>query len=309
MREHTSISQLLGQGPRWCAAVVAGTLGALTLAQPAFAERAVLLGETMNFPLSDGNQLLFDGGPGLIRTINPVARGAGSIPLDEGCRMLTAGTRTVAVGCRPTNAFYALDTRTGARTALPGYVSEIGLNWANFTTPTVPAGERPGSQTYLNWRTGEQRLLDIYDDRPVDLDRVPFRRVVLHRGNHAVDAGVARGPVSLVTRLRDDDAMGGEAVLVRRSTPGVRLLGRCSFACARPVLSAHQAAWIDESRGTARLTVVRAIDLRDGRRRAWRVRLRTQGATRLLAVGDTIILSTTESGSLNAPFRIYRLDG
>jgi len=307
MREHTSITRLVRRGLRWRAAVVAGTLGALTLAQPAFAGRAVLLGETMAFPRSDGKQLLFDGGPGLIRTINPVARGAGTIRLDEGCRMQTAGTRTVAVGCRPTNTFYALDTRTGARTALPGYVGEIGLNWANFITP-VPAGERPGSQTYLNWRTGERRLFDYYDDTPVDLDRVPFRRVVLHRGDHALDAGVARGPLSLVTRSRIEDVTGGEAVLVRRDTPGVRLLGRCSFACTRPVLSTHQAAWIDESLGTARLTVVRAIDLRDGRRRAWRVRLRTQGATRLLAVGDAIMLITTESGSLNAPFRIYRLD-
>jgi len=306
MREHTSISQLLRQGPRWCAAVVAGTLGALTLAQPAFAERAVLIGETMAFPRSDGTQLLLDGGPGLIHTINPIARRTGTIRLDEGCRMQTAGTRTVAVGCRP-NTYYALDTLTGARTALPGSVSEIGLNWANFIEP-VPAGERPGSQTYLNWRTGERRLFDIYDDTPVDLDRVPFRRVVLHRGDHAVDAGVARGPVSLVTWSRINDVTGGEAVLVRRGTPGARRLGRCSFACSRPVLSTHQAAWIDESRGNARLTVVRAVDLRDGRRRAWRVRLRTQSPTRLLAVEDTIILITTESGSLNAPFRIYRLD-
>lgn len=262
----------------------------------------------MIFPLSDGKQLLLDGGPGLIRTIDPVARRAGTIRLDEGCRMQTAGTRTVAIGCRP-NTYYALDSLTGARTALPGSVREIGLNWARFTTPTVPAGERPGSQTYLNWRTGEQRLFDIYDDTPVDLDRVPFRRVVLHLRDHALDAGVARGPVSLVTRSRINDVTGGEAVLVRRDTPGARLLGRCSFLCMRPVLSTHQAAWIDESLGNARLTVVRAIDLRDGRRRAWRVRLRTQGPTRLLAVGDTIILNTTESGSLNAPFRIYRLDG
>ena len=308
MREHTSVSRMPHRGSRWCTAVVAAALGALTLAQPAFAERAVLLGETMAFPLSDGRQLLFDGGPGLIRTIDPVARRAGTIRLGEGCRMQTAGTRTVAVGCRPANTFYALDTLTGARTALPGGVGEIGLNWANFVPP-VPAGERPGSQTYLNWRTGEQRLFDIYDDTPVDLDRVPFRRVVLHLRDHALDAGVARGPVSLVTRSRINDITGGEAVLVRRDTPGARLLGRCSFLCVRPVLSTHQAAWIDESLGNARLTVVRAIDLRDGRRRAWRVRLRTHDPTRLLAVGDTIILNTTESGSLNAPFRIYRLDG
>lgn len=182
----------------------------------ASAQPVTYLGETDEPFVSDSRQLLSDGGPGVIRTFDPLRRKAGRLAIDAGCRLGAVGTRTAAVGC-PGGRVHALNTVTGQQRPLPNPVADIGLNWARYTTP-VPDGGRPGSQTYLNWRTGERRLLDIYDDTPIDLDSVAFRRVKLRLAGRPLIDAAALGDLSVVARLHNRHP-GADVTLVSRSVP------------------------------------------------------------------------------------------
>jgi opacity protein-like surface antigen len=66
----------------------------------ASAQPVTYLGETDEPFVSDSRQLLSDGGPGVIRTFDPLRRKAGRLAIDAGCRLGAVGTRTAAVGCR-----------------------------------------------------------------------------------------------------------------------------------------------------------------------------------------------------------------
>jgi len=277
---------------------------AVLLTASASAQPVSYIGETAESFVSDSRQLLSDGGPGVIRTFDPLRRKAGRLAIDAGCRLGAVGTRTAAIGC-PTGGVYVLDTVTGQRMPLPNPVADIGLNWARYTTP-VPDGGRAGSQTYLNWRTGERRLLDIHDDTPIDLDSVAFRRVKLRLAGRPLIDSTALGDLSVVARLHKRRP-GADVTLVSRMRARVERLGRCALICTGTALTAREAAWIDEQPSNLRRTVVKAVDLRTGRHLSWTVPMTRQDGTRILTIAGRLLLSIRASGSLNAPHRLFRL--
>lgn len=278
-----------------CGLLVAGSATAAQTARTSLVDLATI----SSWPASDGHRILWSGGPGVVRTLDPRTGSRRSFAVRPACQLRDATTDLALIACpAPENSAgqaYVLHTETGQEFELPGVSLplRIGAQWVRYAGTSDC--EKCGATGYRNWRTGETHVVDFMADELMDLDSPDFRPVpVPDPQRYALGQASTAGARSLAATLDLQARREPEYRVSLVTSGGVRILDRCVEDCLAPLLTSTRAAWINNSN---RSYTVRTMDLRTGRRLSWSVPRPHSTVARLLSVGGTTVLArATDTG-------------
>lgn len=231
------------------------------------APRLMTIGKSPERPFTDGRDLLWRRADGSAVVVDPRTGRRRTLPLEAGCTFLRArppGHALLACAEHSDDGGRVEVVRTsdGAQVfdgKIPGWIIHWGDRW-------IQSIHNAGcyhcdSIHFLNWRTGERRVVDWMDEVPVDLNSADLRR----RRTRQPTPRERSAP--RLVRQRSS------VMLVRGSAR--RTVGRCRVRCDWLTLWRGRAAWIDHGSFTREPSWLHEVDVRSGRRWRWRLEAST----------------------------------